>query len=516
MKKRTAFILLFLGLWGMLLAHLSREWWSNPQYGYGLFVPFLCAWFLYQGRDEIASSFGPPPSGPPPQLANVLLCAGALLLFPLELYRQIAPGLRGFGVGGAALFLALTLWTLEHLGMKKIPRVVWGVAILFLTAVPWPTTIEAAIVQGLMKFAAQLNAEILYWVGILAIPRGNLIELENGIVSIDEACSGIRSLQSCLMAAVALGLLFRLSWRRLIALAALGQLFALAGNAFRSLVLTWIAAKQGLSAVEKFHDPAGWTILIFATLSLYFIGSKWRGQEPEVPAVNPSDVFRRLDWTHLPRARAAFSIAVISLAGAQFWYLAHEHLEPARTEPSLRFQARDGITATDVQVSDAILEQLQPQKGASYQVSSPLAGDAAVYYFFWGPSSENRTGFFHRPDVCMSGVGWELEGPVKELSIPLGSETTQWYLFHFKRGPRRILQAWGVWRDGESQLLNFEGGWKKLWGQQLQRFHFMEQGKRITNTEIASVAIVAQSNDEEKLIQLIKSLFTFSNHPNGP
>jgi exosortase len=513
MKKRTAFILLFLGLWGMLLAHLAREWWNNPQYGYGLFVPFLCAWFLWQNRGSIAAAFGPPPSGPPPRLANALLCAGALLLFPLELYRQIAPGLRGFGTGGALLCLGLTYWTLKHLGMKKIPGVIWGVALLFLTSVPWPSTIEVVVIQGLMKVTAQLSSEVLYWVGIPATQRGNLIELESGIVGIDEACSGVRSLQSCLMAAVALSLLFRLSWRRTLALIITGQVLAFAGNSIRSITLTCLAARDGLSAVEKFHDPAGWSILIGVTLVLYLIAWRWEMPAPPQKAVPIGAVFDKLDWSHLPRARAAFSIAVICLAGAQLWYVTRERLEPPLATPSLRFSPTQEVDAVELPVSKGILEQLLPQKGANYQVSSPDSGFAAVYYFFWEPSPENRTGFFHRPDVCMSGIGWEPEGAVKEVTIPLGSTPTQWYLFRFKRGQKRILQAWGVWRDGDGQILNFESGWRKLWGQQLQRLHFMKKGKRMTNTEIASVAIGAQPGDEQKLIQLIQRLFMFDSPP---
>lgn len=513
MKKRTAFILLFLGLWGMLLVHLAREWWNNPQYGYGLFVPFLCGWFLWQNRDAVAAAFGPPPSEPPPRLANALLCAGALLLFPLELYRQIAPGLRGFGTGGALLCLGLAYWTLKHLGMKKIPQVVWGVALLFLTSVPWPSTVEVAVIQGLMKVTAQLSAEVLYWIGIPAIPRGNLIELESGIVSIDEACSGVRSLQSCLMAAVALSLLFRLSWGRMLALVVAGQLLAFIGNSIRSITLTYVAARKGLSAVDEFHDPAGWSILIGVTLVLYLIAWKWEKPAPPPSTVSIRAVLGRLDWSHLPRARAAFSIAVICLAAAQLWYMAKERIEPPRAAPSLRFSPTINVETIELPVSEGILEQLLPQKGANYQVNSPDSGPAAVYYFFWEPSPENRTGFFHRPDVCMSGIGWELEGPVREVTIPLGSTATRWYLFRFKRGQKHILQAWGVWRDGDGQILNFESGWKKLWGQQLQRLYFMKKGKRMTNTEIASVAIGAQPGDEDKLIQLIQRLFMFDPNP---
>jgi hypothetical protein len=114
----------------------------------------------------------------------------------------------------------------------------------------------------------------------------------------------------------------------------------------------------------------------------------------------------------------------------------------------------------------------------------------------------------------MPGAGWEPDGPVKELTVRLGNKATRWYLFQFKRGPKRILQAWGVWRDGEDQELNFESGWKKLWGQQLQRFHFIRQGKRVTNTEIASVAASAHAVDEERLVRLIQEIFSFKREEN--
>jgi hypothetical protein len=110
----------------------------------------------------------------------------------------------------------------------------------------------------------------------------------------------------------------------------------------------------------------------------------------------------------------------------------------------------------------------------------------------------------------MPGAGWTQVGPVRELTIPLGAKPTRWYLFEFKRGEKRILQAWGVWRDGEAQVLNFEGGWQKLWGQQLQRLSFIANGKRTASTEIASVAVSAYTADEPALSRLIQLLFNFN------
>jgi len=427
------------------------------------------------------------------------------MLLPLELYRQIAPGLRGFGVGGTLLCFALTLWTLRHLGMKKTPALLWGAGILFATAVPWPSTLEDQVVQGLMQWTAMAAAEILNWIGVLAVPKGNLVELESGVVGVNEACSGVRSLQSCLMASVALGQIFRLNFKRSLFLTATGQVLAIAGNLLRSLILTWIAATRGIPALDRFHDPAGWTVLAGVTLLLFFIATKWEGS----PIPPPSKAFPPLDWTRLPQTNTALIIALIAVIGARAWYFGNEHIHPAQFTQSLALNPSTKLEISELPVPSRILDELQPQTGAYYNIRPPELGEAAVYYFFWSPDSQNRTAFFHRPDICMPGAGWEPTQEVRELSIPLGGRRTRWYLFHFKQGKKRIMQAWGVWRDGDGQILDFEGGWKKLWGQQIQRWHFIRQGKRKTNTEIAAVAVNADQVDEKKLIQLIQQLFEF-------
>jgi hypothetical protein len=47
--------------------------------------------------------------------------------------------------------------------------------------------------------------EVLGWVGVPAAEQGNLIEIAAGTVNVNEACSGVRSLQSSFMAALFLG-----------------------------------------------------------------------------------------------------------------------------------------------------------------------------------------------------------------------------------------------------------------------------------------------------------------------
>src|SRR5207249_8894923 len=83
--------------------------------------------------------------------------------------------------------------------------------LFFLTAVPWVTAIEAPIIEGLMRAVAAIAAETLALFGIPVEAEGNLLRLPFGLVGVNEACSGVRSLQTSIMIGLLFGELKRLS-----------------------------------------------------------------------------------------------------------------------------------------------------------------------------------------------------------------------------------------------------------------------------------------------------------------
>jgi exosortase len=135
--------------------------------------------------------------------------------------------------------------------------------VFLLIAMPMPSVIHSLVVGGLQSKIAALNVEILNLVGIPAQRVGSLIRLPNCTVGVDEACSGIRSLQSTLMATLFIGHLtlvrYGLRWMLVFA----GVVLALLGNLVRSLFLSFTANAKGLHALEQMHDTAGWSILLF-------------------------------------------------------------------------------------------------------------------------------------------------------------------------------------------------------------------------------------------------------------
>src|SRR6185437_11345655 len=80
--------------------------------------------------------------------------------------------------------------------------------LFFLVAIPWPVQIEEVIIQDLMRAVTAINVIFLQLVGIPALQHGNVIEVGNGFIGVEEACSGVRSLQATFMISLFLGELY--------------------------------------------------------------------------------------------------------------------------------------------------------------------------------------------------------------------------------------------------------------------------------------------------------------------
>jgi len=193
---------------------------------------------------------------------------GLGILFVMQLY-QAAFGLMpavmmGLTVGAYAVAAANIHYVYGWAGLRFYAFPLF----FFLIALPLPSFIYAPLVNGLQQKTATANGETLNLIGIPAHRSGSLIELPNGTVGVNEACSGIRSLQSTVMATLFIGYLTLKRRFLQITLLLCGAFFAITGNLVRSLYLSLTANAKGLGAVEKVHDTAGWTILLFTAGSV--------------------------------------------------------------------------------------------------------------------------------------------------------------------------------------------------------------------------------------------------------
>jgi exosortase len=485
--------ILLAALWLVLWRQLSGEWSVNDQYSYGWFVPIFALFLFWQRwedrpkaadrgqRSEIGSQTAEDVEARVPTRTTGILAAedpatrghytetsegssrfqvsdfrfqigGAaigilalLLLLPIRLFEIANPDWRPLSWLHAVVVITLTLLIIWDAGGTPWVRH-FAFPILFVfVAVPWITPIEMPIVQGLMRLVATIASEAVSLFGIPARLEGNLIRINNGLVGVNEACSGVRSLQTSLMIGLLFGELKRLSiWQR-VALVAAAVGIAFLGNCVRAFFLVWVAATKNIAAVDRWHDLAGYSIVaaVFVgslLLARLFGRRKVESREEDViktPAGVEARVPTRItnsvaaeDSRHYTETSevngqsivlisALIWIALVEIAVAT-WYRAHERNLVATARWEVQWPQGEQ-NFHEIKIDETVQRILRFDHGqaaawtwpgfatldlaTSFTARPPIC---SLFFFRWNPGKNSALlANLHRPDVCLPAVGWE-------------------------------------------------------------------------------------------------------------
>ena len=254
--------------WPTLL-HLVGQWWNDPNFSHGFFVPLFSAFVIWQERDRLARI------APQPSWAGVIvLLAGLGMLVVGRLGAELF-------LDRASLLLLLAGVVILFLGWNLFRAVLFPWAFLLLM-IPIPTIVFNQITFPLQLLASRVAATVLPVLGVPILREGNVINLPSMALEVAEACSGIRSLMSLVTLAIIYGYLMekRLWVRWLLALASVP--IAVAANSIRIigtglLVQYWDAEK----AEGYFHASWGWIIFVVSLVMLYAVHMLVRVLSPE-------------------------------------------------------------------------------------------------------------------------------------------------------------------------------------------------------------------------------------------
>lgn len=263
---------------------LQVHWQTQVEFQHGWLVAPLAAYLAWERMP------GCPKPAPPRSVLwpSILALLSAPLVLFAELYKSAVASTpsSSFALSlGCLGFIVAILWV-QH-GWPVAQRFLFPLLFMFV-AVPIPKIVWNPIVLGLQGFITSLNVETLNLLGIPAQRSGNLIHLPRGTVGVDEACSGIRSLQSSIMAALFIADLTLKHAGAKIFFFFAGIGLAVVGNFGRSLFLSLTAARDGIKAVEGVHDTAGWSVLIFTAAGIAFL-AWWIARAEKRLAQLPAD-----------------------------------------------------------------------------------------------------------------------------------------------------------------------------------------------------------------------------------
>src|SRR5438477_3004630 len=438
------FLALALGaLWFVCCRHLSEEWRFNEQYSYGWFVPFFVAylfWLRWEDRP------GPEVRGQKSEIrksvAVLLMVCAAVILLPLRVFEVASSDYRPLSWLHAFAVMTITLSIVYLIGGGSWLRHFAFPVLFFLTAVPWVTAIAAPVIEGLMRSVAAMAAKALVMFASAAQAEGNLMRLPSGLVGVNEACSGVRSLQTSIMIGLLFGELKRLSlWQRIFLVVA-GVGIALLANFLRVLFLVSKASRaHDVSVVNKWHDLAGYGILVLVFIGTMAIAwrlgrragrSEVRDQKSEIrsqrsdgnassarlQAPRSSLQAPRSQLTsllHAPRSMLflfLFAWLVLVEIGVEAWYRMHERTTIPTAAWSVRWP-EDAPGYREIKTDERVRELLRFDSAHEALWRSPnLAETNYMFFFRWNAGSGTiLRARAHRPDICLPSAGWKQLGP---------------------------------------------------------------------------------------------------------
>jgi exosortase len=401
-------------LWWILIDQLRLDWSTNPQYSYGWLVPLLTL-YLVQQRWETRPAVSWPRHAGWLAFGAVVLALGFL---PARVIREGTPEWSLVSWTMALEVVGLTLAAIGWMGgWRSLRHFAWPVG-FFLVAVAWPVRFETALTQALMQQLAAITAEILNLAGVSAVRTGNLIRLGAGVVGVDEACSGVRSLQSMLMAALFLGELQRFGLLSRILFVLIGFGLAVVFNIVRALVLVTVASRQGLPELSRWHDPAGFSILVISFLILC-LATRLFPKTATVPAAEPgaSRAWRPLPWRWL--AGLAAWLLTVEVA-TETWYRIHERHTGEAPGWTVRWPETQAEFRNH-EIAPTTRKILAYSEGRQSSWTDAAGRQWLTFFFRWNPGRTSTIAARqHRPEVCLPAAGRTLREGRPDQKIQVG------------------------------------------------------------------------------------------------
>lgn len=427
------------------IVFMAPDWSSNPDLAHGWLTPVLALYLAYEARRRGPARFVA-------DRAATLAILGMILasgLLALTLAGLIAAALAWshaltaflLGVALSLLMLAADL-ACARTSVRWMP-LNWAAvvsALLWGLSAPIPPGTYTRLTVSLQMSVTQRVLSTLHFLGVPAQQHGNLIELAHAQVGVEQACSGIRSLVSCVVAALFFSAtLLRRPWSRCLLLVIAAPL-AIAMNFLRSLALT-LAADHGISLEGEVHDISGFAVLgvtvalLAGVATLLARSERLLGTAPAHPATR-GDRSPGADRPEGP-AGAPSRFSARLFGGAMLLAVGIVGFFALRTQPSpVRSGAVPALAAVlpatapgwEVDTTDD-LYPFRPTLRTSHLAQRTYRKtddqgllQLTVYLAYWQPGQAPVSLVSsHTPDACWPGSGWTAI-PESSAQVELASQ----------------------------------------------------------------------------------------------
>lgn len=236
-------------LYRFVLVDLAKDWWNEPALSYGMLIPPLVGYIAWLRRDQTLAYTAVSDN------RGLLLIAFACVLL---LLGKLGAEFFLMRISFVVLLAGLTwtFWGIRRLESLAFPFV------LLATMVPWPAIVYNSISAPLQLFASDISARLVQDLGFSIFRDGNIIQLASTSLGVAEACSGLNSLSSLIVASLLLGYLLCSRLRTKIALFLIATPLAIAVNILRIAGTAVLADYNQEFAMGFYHSFSGWLVFV--------------------------------------------------------------------------------------------------------------------------------------------------------------------------------------------------------------------------------------------------------------
>jgi exosortase len=253
----TLLAVVTLALYTPVLSRLMRQFYDDPNYSHGFFVPAFSGYLIWNRRRQIAGIKNLPSNwGAIPVLISLAILYLGNIGSELFLQRISLVGV----ITGLILYFA---------GWRRMWAVAFPIAFL-LFMIPLPAVIFNQIVFPLQLLASRFATSCLETLNLFPVMReGNLLILDRYTLEVVDACSGIRSLTSLLALAMGYSYLAERKMKVRIFLVLAMVPVAIVSNGIRVVITAMLVNYFGIKAAEGFmHSFSGWAIFLVSVMLL--------------------------------------------------------------------------------------------------------------------------------------------------------------------------------------------------------------------------------------------------------
>jgi len=384
--------------WGSLLLRVSLWWNEASYYTHGYSVPFLALVLFFRFSQQSADRIIIQKSRLPLFVASIVFYFFARLIVEPDPFWRLPLWIETLTLSACSIFLIRS-------SKIAIPTSSLALVTMYLlTCLPWPAGIETSTIHTLTGWITHWTAETLLWLGQPAEMSGRAILVDQKIVSIDQACSGIRSFQNLLSFGLFFGFYFYLSFTGILLNLFIALLISIFFNFIRAIALSWLFLEYGKEFQLTWHDFVGNITIVSSLVFLWFSSSILSRIRNRAIDSQPRKNSRQSSPKFIARAMQTFGISILGLEILIFaWF-------DFKSQDHKKFSWKVELGERQEDIQEGVRKVLLFDYGGQAKIDWSEGRKADVIHFGYDEESAAASlcSRNHPPDFCMGYSGLKM------------------------------------------------------------------------------------------------------------